>query len=78
SLALAYQYLWAPQSTAGLPSAMFSNSGHSRGHLPTALLSYQFSKKLDGYLQFEYFVPENFYASKDDAIFFRWQLNYKL
>ena len=79
SLALSYQYLWAPQSTAGLPSAMFSNSGHSRGHLPTAVLSHKFSKNVDGYLQFEYFAPENFYSSQaDDAIFFRWQLQVKL
>ena len=79
SLALSYQYLWAPESTLGLPSDMFSNSGHSRGHLPTVLLSHKFSKIVDGYLQFEYFVPENFYASQaDNAIFFRWQINVKL
>jgi hypothetical protein len=79
SLALAYQYLWAPQSTQGLSSGMFSNSGHSRGHLPTALLSHKFTKNLDGYLQLEYFMPENFYSGQaDNALFFRWQLNYKL
>jgi hypothetical protein len=79
SLALSYQYLWAPESTSGLPTAMFSNSGTSRGHLPTALLSHKFSKKVDGYLQFEYFAPEDFYSDQaDDAIFFRWQLQVKL
>jgi hypothetical protein len=58
---------------------MFSNSGTSRGHLPTALLSHKFSKKVDGYLQFEYFAPEDFYSDQaDDAIFFRWQLQVKL
>jgi hypothetical protein len=78
SLALSYQYLWAPESTSGLPSFMFSNSGHSRGHLPTALLSHIFTKNLDGFLQLEYFVPEDFYSSRNDALFFRWQLQYKL
>jgi hypothetical protein len=78
NLALSYQYLWAPESTTGLPSPMFSNSGHSRGHLPTALLSHIFSKNLDGFLQLEYFVPGDFYSTNDNALFFRWQLQYKL
>lgn len=78
NLALAYQYLWAPEKTAGLPAAMFSNNSHNRGHLPTAILSHKFTKNLDGMLQLEYFIPGNFYASKDNATFFRWQLNYKL
>ena len=79
NLALTYQYLWAPQSTTGLPAAMFSNSGHSRGSLPTAILSHKFSKNVDGMLQFEYFVPGNFYSTaSDNAIFFRWQLNIKI
>ncbi|HXX56602.1 MAG TPA: alginate export family protein [Thermodesulfovibrionales bacterium] len=72
------QYLWAPQKTAGLPSAMFTNNGHGRGYLPTALLSHRFTKNLDGFLQLEYFVPGDFYNSKDNATFFRWQLQYKI
>ncbi len=81
SLALAYQYIWAPEKA--VPSApsfapMFG-TGKSRGHLPTAVLSHIFSKNIDGYLQFEYFIPGNFYAdSADNAIFFRWQLQVKL
>ncbi len=79
NLALAYQYLWAPESTKGLPSDMFSNSGKDRGHLPTAILNHKFTKNIDGMLQFEYFVPGNFYSDKaDDAIFFRWQLQLKI
>ncbi len=79
NLALSYQYLWAPQKTAGLPAAMFSNNDHSRGSLPTAFLSHKFTKNLDGYLQFEYFFPGDFYADNaDDGLFFRWQLQYKL
>jgi hypothetical protein len=79
NLALAYQHLWAPESTSGLaPATMFSNSGTDRGHLPTAILSHKFSKNVDGMLQLEYFIPGNFYASKDNATFFRWQLNVKL
>lgn len=79
NLALAYQYLWAPKHTAGLPTAMFSNDGRNRGHLPTAILSHKFSKNVDGMVQLEYFVPGNFYADgTDNAIFFRWQLQVKL
>ena len=78
ALALAYQYLWAPEKTAGLPSAMFSNNSHDRGHLPTAILTHKFSKNVDGMAQLEYFIPGNFYASKDNATFLRLQLNVKL
>ncbi len=78
NLALAYQYLWAPESTKGLNPALFSNSGTSRGHLPTAILNHAFSKNIDGMLQLEYFVPEGFYAVKDNATFFRWQLQFRI
>jgi hypothetical protein len=57
---------------------MFSNGGTDRGHLPTAILSHKFSKNVDGMLQLEYFIPGNFYSSKDNATFLRWQLNLKL
>ncbi len=79
NLTLAYQYLWAPEKTNGLPSDMFSNDGKSRGHLPTAILNHKFTKNIDGMLQVEYFVPGSFYSDKaDDAIFFRWQLQLKI
>ena len=78
NLALAYQYLWAPESTKGLSSTLFSNSGTSRGHLPTAILNHKFSKNIDGMVQLEYFVPEGFYSVKDNATFFRWQLQFRI
>jgi hypothetical protein len=78
NLALALQYLWAPEKTAGLPAAMFSNNGHNRGFLPTAILSHKFSKNVDAMAQLEYFAPGNFYAdAADNALFFRWQLQVK-
>ncbi len=77
-LALAYQYLWAPEES-GISNAMFSNNGKSRGSLPTAILTHNFSKNFDGMVQFEYFIPGNFYKSAaDNASFFRWQLQYRL
>lgn len=77
-LALAYQYLWAPEQS-GIKSAMFSNDGKSRGHLPTAILNHKFMKNLDGMLQLEYFIPGNYYTDKtDNATFFRWQLQFKI
>lgn len=79
NLLLSYQYLWAPQSTKGLSSDMFSNSGKDRGHLPIAILSHIFSKKVDGFAELEYFIPGSFYSSKaDNATFFRLQLQYKI
>ncbi|MCX8031304.1 MAG: alginate export family protein [Thermodesulfovibrionales bacterium] len=73
-----YNYLKADQTTTGLNPAMFSNSGKERGHLPQAMLSHKFTKNLDGYLLAEYFIPKNFYnKNANDALFFRWQLQYK-
>jgi hypothetical protein len=77
-LALSYQYLMAAQKTAGLTSIMFSNNSRDRGHLGTAILTQQIIKNLTGMLQFEYFIPGEFYASNTkNASFFRWQLQYK-
>ncbi len=78
NLSLWYNYLRADQSTQGLNPAMFSNSGKDRGHLPQAMLNHKFTKNIDGYLLAEYFIPKGFY-SKDanDALFFRWQLQYR-
>lgn len=82
NLTLAYQYLRADEETnitGGAVGSMFSNDDKDRGHLPTAFLNHKFSKKVDGFLQFEYFVPGDFYGSSaDNAIFFRWQLQVKL
>ncbi|HEX8949142.1 MAG TPA: alginate export family protein [Dissulfurispiraceae bacterium] len=79
NLGVAYQFLQADKATSGLSTAMFSNSGKDRGHLPTALLYHRFSKKVDGFLQYEHFTPENYYSSNaQDATFFRWQLQIML
>lgn len=79
-LSLSYQYFRSNEKANPLSPyrAMFSN-GHERGHLPTAMLSHKFSKNIDGFLQFEYFVPGNFYNDNaKNAIFFRWQLQFKV
>lgn len=82
SLSLAYQYLWAPETsgvTAGQPGAAMFGTGTSRGHLPTAIFTHKFSKNIDSMVQFEYFAPDDFYSDKaDDAIFFRWQLQFRI
>jgi hypothetical protein len=79
NLSLTYQYLRADQSTKGLNAVMFSNSRKERGHLPTAMLSHKFSKNIDGFLQFEYFIPGDFYNDNaKNALFFRWQLQFKV
>ncbi len=77
SLALAYQYLWAPQKS-GMTGALFG-TGKQRGHLPTAILTHKFTKSIDGMLQVEYFVPGSFYSDNaDNATFIRLQLQYRI
>lgn len=82
NLSLAYNYLWADEKETSPPGPfvpMFSNDSSSRGHLPQAILSHKFSKKVDGLLHFEYFIPGDFYADDaDNALFFRWQLQVKI
>ena len=77
ALNLAYQYLWAPEKS-GLTTALFG-TGKERGHLPTAILTHQFSKSLDAMAQFEYFIPGSYYSDQaDNATFIRLQLQYRL
>ncbi|GAB6184320.1 alginate export family protein [Thermodesulfovibrio hydrogeniphilus] len=82
SLKLSYQHLWADEKTnitTGNYKDMFSNDGKDRGHLYGAVLSYKFTKNLDGFIQYEYFDPKSFYSNKaESAKFFRWQLQFKI
>jgi len=80
NLTLAYQYLRAGELANPLApfKAMFG-TGKERGHLPMAFLSHKFSKNIDGFLQFEYFIPGDFYNDNaKNALFFRWQLQFKV
>ncbi|MGC9045372.1 MAG: alginate export family protein [Thermodesulfovibrio sp.] len=82
NLCFSYQHLWSDKKTnftATPLNQMFSNDGYDRGHMLTFLGIYQFTKNVDGLLQFEYFIPEDFYTSKaKNATFIRWQIQYKL
>jgi len=79
SLALSYQYLMSAEKTAGLDPSMFSNNSRDRGHMFTSMLNQKIMKNLTGMLQFEYFIPGEFYnPNTKNAIFFRWQLQYKI
>lgn len=82
NLLLSYQYLWADKKTEFTSpplNQMFSNDGYDRGHMLVFLGTYKFTKNLDGLLQFEYFIPGNFYTPKaKNAAFLRWQVQYKL
>jgi len=78
NLALSYQYLRADEVTSGLTTFMFSNNSRERGHLGTFMLNHAFTKKLSSFLQMEYFAPGDFYASSaKNAVFARWELQYK-
>ena len=79
-LALSYQYWRANEQAQPLAaqSAMFG-TGHERGHLPTAFITHKFSKNIDAFLQYEYFIPGDFYADKaKNGQFLRWQLQFKI
>jgi hypothetical protein len=79
NLTLAWEYLTAPQATAGLSAAMFTNSGTNIGNLPTTLLYFKCNKNIDGFVQWEYLLPGNFYTTTaKNASFFRWQLQFKI
>jgi len=80
NLSLSYQYLRANEkaNTVSSYKAMFGN-GNERGHLPTFLLSHKFSKNIDAFLQYEYFIPGSFYADNaKNGQFLRWQLQFKI
>ncbi|MCE5262740.1 MAG: alginate export family protein [Deltaproteobacteria bacterium] len=78
NLAVTYQYLRSDQATSGLNPAMFSNGSKERGQVATLVLNHNFTKRLSGLLQAEYFIPGNFYTDKaENAALLRWQLNYR-
>ncbi len=79
NLGVTYQYLRAAEATKGLNANMFSNNGKERGHIGTVMLKQQFTKRLDGYVQFETFVPGDFYNEirSKTAYFTRLELQYK-
>lgn len=78
-----YMPLWADRHVFGTsftpapPIPMPFGNGYFRGQLFKAVAKYQFNKYLDGELWGEYFKPSSFYDGlADDALFFRWQLNF--
>jgi hypothetical protein len=77
-LDLAYNLLRANENTVG--TGIFSPNGKTRGSLIQAKLSHKFSKAVDGYLLLEDFVPGNYYAdtNRDNAMFVRWELQWKI
>jgi hypothetical protein len=79
-VALSYQYWRANELAQTLAKfqPMFG-TGHERGHLPTAFITHKFSKNIDAFFQYEYFVPGKFYAdSAKNGQFLRWQLQFKI
>ena len=76
SLSFCYNYLLANEQVAA--GGIFSGDGKERGHLYQATLGYTFNKYIDGLLLAEYFVPGDFYVQgSDDAVFLRWQFQFK-
>ncbi len=79
SVKLGYNYLLADERYSTATAQFSGTNDKERGHLPMAFVFHKFSSKLDGMIQAEYFIPGDFYASTTkSALFFRWQLQYKL
>ena len=79
-LSISYQYLRSNEKANPLAgqSAMFDD-GKEKGHLPTLFISHKFSKNIDAFFQYEYFIPGDFYADNaKNGQFLRWQLQFKI
>lgn len=79
-LSISYQYLKSNEKANPLAgqSAMFDD-GKEKGHLPTLFISHKFSKNIDAFFQYEYFIPGDFYADNaKNGQFLRWQLQFKI
>jgi hypothetical protein len=79
-LALSYQYWRANEEAQPLaPMAAMFDDGKERGHLPTIFIMHKFNKYIDAFLQYEYFIPGDFYGDDaKNAQFLRWQLQFKI
>jgi hypothetical protein len=69
----AYNAWFAPESvpTRTMNAALFSRSGHFRGHYFQLWVKHQFSKSLSGHLWVEYLFPGDYYARRDKMNFLR-------
>ncbi len=56
---------------------MFSTDGKDRGQLLQAKVYHAFTKALDAYISADYLLPGDYYASANNTLFVRWQVNYK-
>ncbi len=80
NLSLSYQYFRSNEWANPLNSykAMFDH-GYERGHVPTLFLTHKFNKYIDAFLQYEYFIPGDFYnGDAENGQFIRWQLQFKI
>jgi len=79
-LNLSYQYFRANEQAQPLtPFKKMFGDGHERGHLPTIFITHKFTKNIDAFFQYEYFIPGDFYADKaQNGQFLRWQLQFKI
>ncbi len=80
-LDLSYNYLRANENShVSSAPPIFSADGKTRGSLIQAKLSHKFSKAVDGYFLLEDFVPGNYYVptNRDNAMFVRWELQWKI
>ena len=73
---LYYNYLRANEDPTS-PAPYLSHNSKERGHLYQIKLTYNFTKRLTGSINFEHMIPGKFYANDDSAHFIRTQIEYK-
>jgi predicted porin len=69
-----YNYLMANETATG---SLLSGTSKDRGQMPQARLDYAFNKNVSGYILAEYFIPGDYYKTKDEALFLRTELQIK-
>ncbi len=68
-----YNLLFPPRQNTYAGRAGFSDSGHFRGQLFSAILRYKFNRFMAGHVMSELFLPGNYYDEnrQDPATWFR-------
>ena len=74
-LILTYNFLMANKETRA--TSILSGTGKERGHLPQLKVEYNFNENISTYFLAEYFIPGDFYETRDEALFLRSEISLK-
>ncbi len=74
-LIVTYNFLMANEETRA--TSILSGTGKERGHLPQLKVEYNFNENVSTYFLAEYFIPGDFYETRDEALFLRSEVSLK-